>query len=85
MQILNWNVPSAWDSLCSTADVLSRRASIAKFNAESRWKKRGLAVIPTKFGIAFTAKFMNQGGALVHLYQDGTILVTHGGTEMGQA
>ncbi len=85
MKILNWNVPSAWDNLCSASDVVSRRVSIAKFNAESRWKKRGLAVIPTKFGIAFTAKFMNQGGALVHLYQDGTILVTHGGTEMGQA
>jgi len=48
------------------------------------WRKRGLALCPTKFGINFTAKFMNQGGALVHLYTDGTILITHGGTEMGQ-
>ena len=46
--------------------------------------KRGLAMVPTKFGIAFTAKYMNQGGALVHLYTDGTVLISHGGTEMGQ-
>lgn len=50
----------------------------------NRWRKRGIAVIPTKFGINFTAKFMNQGGALVHLYTDGSVLVTHGGIEMGQ-
>ena len=43
-----------------------------------------MALVPTKFGIAFTAKFMNLGGALVHLYTDGTVLVSHGGTEMGQ-
>ena len=87
MPIINWNVPKAWDSLFSSesANVVARRASIDDFNSKNRWKKRGLAVIPTKFGIAFTAKFMNQGGALVHLYQDGTVLVSHGGTEMGQA
>lgn len=49
-----------------------------------RYRKRGLCVLPTKFGISFTAKFMNQGGALVHVYTDGTVLVSHGGTEMGQ-
>ncbi|KAJ8605889.1 hypothetical protein CTAYLR_000597 [Chrysophaeum taylorii] len=47
-------------------------------------KKRGWAALPVKFGIAFTSKFLNQGGALVHLYTDGSLLVTHGGTEMGQ-
>ena len=46
--------------------------------------KRGATPIPTKFGMTFTAYFMNQGGALVHLHADGTVLVTHGGTEMGQ-
>jgi len=86
MQISNWNVPTAWDMVCSSkyASVTSRRDSVTTFNATNRWKKRGMAVTPTKFGIAFTAKFMNQGGSLVHLYQDGTVLVTHGGTEMGQ-
>ncbi len=66
------------------ADVATRRASVATFNAEHRWRKRGLAVVPTKFGINFTAKFLNQAGALVHIYTDGTVLVSHGGTEMGQ-
>mmetsp|Transcript_28945 Transcript_28945/g.42932 ORF Transcript_28945/g.42932 Transcript_28945/m.42932 type:complete len:708 (-) Transcript_28945:167-2290(-) len=79
-----WNVPTAWDQLHQTASIPQQRASIHKFNSTHRHKKRGLAFLPTKFGIAFTAKFMNQGGALVHLYTDGTILVSHGGTEMGQ-
>ena len=43
-----------------------------------------MALIPTKFGIAFTAPFLNQAGALVHIYKDGSVLLTHGGTEMGQ-
>ena len=61
-----------------------RRARISKFNAASKWKKRGLALVPTMFGIAFGLKFMNQGGALVHIYRDGSVLVSHGGIEMGQ-
>nr|AOE43256.1 xanthine dehydrogenase [Rostrostelium ellipticum] len=50
----------------------------------NRYKKRGIAIIPTKFGMSFTIKTLNQAGALVHVYTDGTVLVTHGGTEMGQ-
>ena len=61
-----------------------RRERISKFNAASKWKKRGLALVPTMFGIAFGLKFMNQGGALVHIYRDGSVLVSHGGIEMGQ-
>lgn len=49
-----------------------------------RFRKRGICVLPTKFGIAFTVVFLNQGGALVHIYTDGSVLVTHGGVEMGQ-
>ena len=79
-----WNVPSIWDRLYSELDVKHRRDHIKEFNAKHKWLKRGLSFIPTKFGIAFTAKYMNQGGALVHLYTDGTVLVSHGGTEMGQ-
>jgi xanthine dehydrogenase/oxidase len=84
MALENWNIPKAWDMLYESAQVSQRRQAIAEFNAQHKWKKRGLAILPTKFGIAFTAKFMNQGGALVHLYQDGTVLISHGGTEMGQ-
>ncbi|KAL9183361.1 hypothetical protein ACHAXT_005148 [Thalassiosira profunda] len=79
-----WNVPSMWDRLYTELDVAGRREAAAEFNRKNKWIKRGVGFIPTKFGIAFTAKFMNQGGALVHLYTDGTVLVSHGGTEMGQ-
>jgi xanthine dehydrogenase/oxidase len=79
-----WNVPSMWDRVYSEMQVEHRRSHIKEFNEKNKWLKRGLAVLPTKFGIAFTAKYMNQGGALVHLYTDGTVLVSHGGTEMGQ-
>ncbi len=57
---------------------------MAAFNAAHRWTKRGLALVPTKFGIAFTATFMNQSAALVHVHPDGSVLLAHGGTEMGQ-
>jgi xanthine dehydrogenase/oxidase len=79
-----WNVPSIWDRMVTELDVPKRRQDIDEFNSRHKWLKRGAALIPTKFGIAFTAPHMNQGGALVHLYTDGTVLVSHGGTEMGQ-
>ena len=68
----SWNIPKMWDKLCGELNVDSRREEIKAFNAKNKLVKRGMAVTPTKFGIAFTAKFMNQGGALVHLYTDGT-------------
>lgn len=49
-----------------------------------RYKKKGLAVVPVKFGISFTTLFLNQAGALVHIYTDGSVLISHGGIEMGQ-
>ncbi|MFO1326543.1 MAG: xanthine dehydrogenase molybdopterin binding subunit [Rubrivivax sp.] len=61
-----------------------RREQLAAFNASHRTRKRGLAITPLKFGISFTATMLNQGGALVMVYQDGTVAVNHGGTEMGQ-
>ncbi|MBK7459952.1 MAG: xanthine dehydrogenase molybdopterin binding subunit [Betaproteobacteria bacterium] len=61
-----------------------RRAAIADFNAESPVLKKGLALTPVKFGIAFNVTHLNQAGALVHVYTDGSVLVNHGGTEMGQ-
>jgi xanthine dehydrogenase large subunit len=61
-----------------------RRAAIAAFNAASPVLKKGLALTPVKFGIAFNVSHLNQAGALVHVYVDGSILVNHGGTEMGQ-
>jgi xanthine dehydrogenase large subunit len=67
-----------------TSDYRARRAAIAKSNAASPLLKRGLALTPVKFGISFNVKHFNQAGALVHVYNDGSILVNHGGTEMGQ-
>lgn len=51
---------------------------------EFRWKKRGIACVPTKFGIAFGLPYLNQAGAMVLIYKDGSVLLSHGGTEMGQ-
>lgn len=67
-----------------TSDYWSRRNNIKSFNATSPVIKKGLALTPVKFGISFTAKHLNQAGALVHIYTDGSIQVNHGGTEMGQ-
>ncbi|HTH03852.1 MAG TPA: xanthine dehydrogenase molybdopterin binding subunit [Vicinamibacterales bacterium] len=72
------------DTLEKTSDYRQRRAEVAAFNADSRFLKRGLALTPVKFGISFTNIMLNQAGALVHLYNDGTVHVNHGGTEMGQ-
>ena len=61
-----------------------RRKEVRKFNAQSSILKRGIALTPVKFGISFTATHLNQAGALVHVYRDGTVHLNHGGTEMGQ-
>ncbi|PWB31480.1 xanthine dehydrogenase molybdopterin binding subunit [Pseudomonas sp. SDI] len=68
----------------ASADYQQRRESIRRFNANSPILKKGLALTPVKFGISFTATFLNQAGALVHIYTDGSIHLNHGGTEMGQ-
>ncbi|WP_084438557.1 xanthine dehydrogenase molybdopterin binding subunit [Niveispirillum irakense] len=76
--------PALIEKLAAEARYAERRAAIAAFNATSPVLKRGLALTPVKFGISFTTSFLNQGGALVHLYADGSVLLNHGGTEMGQ-
>jgi xanthine dehydrogenase large subunit len=72
------------DQLVRTSDYRARRAAVAAFNADSEVLKRGIALTPVKFGIAFNVAHYNQAGALVHVYTDGSVLVNHGGTEMGQ-
>lgn len=83
-ELKDWYVPLMYQQILKEADYEERRKAVEQFNHEHKWKKRGLAIIPTKFGISFTAIFLNQAGALVHLYHDGSVLVAHGGTEMGQ-
>ncbi|MBS0317476.1 MAG: xanthine dehydrogenase molybdopterin binding subunit [Proteobacteria bacterium] len=68
----------------ASSDYRARRKAIEAFNAQSPVLKRGLALAPVKFGISFNVAHFNQAGALVHVYSDGSILVNHGGTEMGQ-
>ncbi len=67
-----------------TSGLAARRTAIAAWNAQSPILKRGIALTPVKFGISFTLTWLNQAGALVHVYQDGSIHLNHGGTEMGQ-
>ncbi|HVO05493.1 MAG TPA: xanthine dehydrogenase molybdopterin binding subunit [Burkholderiaceae bacterium] len=72
------------ERLVNSSDYAHRREQVAAFNAWSPVLKRGLALTPVKFGISFNVAHFNQAGALVHVYVDGSILVNHGGTEMGQ-
>jgi xanthine dehydrogenase large subunit len=72
------------DRLVETSGYRSRRAAVAAWNAREPILKRGIALTPVKFGISFTLTHLNQAGALVHVYQDGSIAMNHGGTEMGQ-
>ena len=76
--------PELIEELERSSDYRARRRDIASFNAESAFLKKGLALTPVKFGIAFTLTHLNQAGALVHVYTDGSVQVNHGGTEMGQ-
>ncbi|TFH00673.1 MAG: xanthine dehydrogenase molybdopterin binding subunit [Calditrichales bacterium] len=70
--------------LTASAQYRKRRLEINRFNSANEFYKKGMACTPVKFGISFTTSFLNQAGALVNIYQDGTVLVNHGGTEMGQ-
>jgi xanthine dehydrogenase large subunit len=72
------------ETLEQTADYRARRSAIAAFNERSSILRKGLALTPIKFGIAFTISHLNQAGALVHVYTDGSVHLNHGGTEMGQ-
>ncbi|MBW6490496.1 MAG: xanthine dehydrogenase molybdopterin binding subunit [Lentimicrobium sp.] len=72
------------DRLIESSGFYALRKEINSFNQENKYQKRGLALTPIKFGISFTTAFLNQAGALVNIYQDGTVQVNHGGTEMGQ-
>ena len=77
-------LPLLFDQLTASSDYKKRRKDVNDFNSTNEFYKKGLALTPVKFGISFTTSFLNQAGALVNIYKDGTILVNHGGTEMGQ-
>ena len=77
-------LPVLYDKIMQSSEYHKRRKEVDIFNSENEFFKKGLALTPVKFGISFTTSFLNQAGALVNIYKDGTILVNHGGTEMGQ-
>jgi xanthine dehydrogenase molybdopterin binding subunit len=73
-----------WDTLKASSDFITRREALKVWNSAHQERKRGLAITPVKFGISFTISHLNQAGAHVLIYQDGSVQVNHGGTEMGQ-
>ncbi|PZF81122.1 xanthine dehydrogenase molybdopterin binding subunit [Jiangella anatolica] len=75
---------AAWEQVIASSSMEARRAEIDDWNATQPHRKRGIAITPVKFGISFNLTAFNQGGALVHVYKDGSVLISHGGTEMGQ-
>lgn len=77
-------LPRIYEQLMKSSAYFKRRSEINIFNAKNEFVKRGMAMIPVKFGISFTTSFLNQAGALVNIYQDGSVNINHGGTEMGQ-
>ncbi|MCZ8339914.1 MAG: xanthine dehydrogenase molybdopterin binding subunit [Burkholderiaceae bacterium] len=84
-QVIRDNVlPVLLDQLEASSRYAARRTEVDAFNARGGFVRRGLALTPVKFGISFNAVHLNQAGALLHLYADGSLLLNHGGTEMGQ-
>ena len=84
MQVEDFILDELVDQLESTSHYRERRQSIKAFNSSNLYLRRGLALTPVKFGISFTNTTFNQAGALLHVYKDGSVLLNHGGTEMGQ-
>jgi len=83
-KLTNCTIEKCWEECEKLSDFKCMQKQVEEFNSMNRWKKRGVAMVPVKFGIAFTAVHLNQNGALINVYTDGSVLLTHGGTEMGQ-
>jgi xanthine dehydrogenase large subunit len=84
MEVADFILGNMTQSLLASADYTARRAAIDEWNAKNTILKKGIGFAPVKFGISFTLTHLNQAGALVHVYQDGSVHLNHGGTEMGQ-
>jgi len=77
----NWTIPEVWSQLKASSDYATRKASVAAFNAANKWRKKGIALSPVKY-VMFTSYYSS--GALVNVYADGTVLISTGGSELGQ-
>ena len=84
MEVTDFILHELTDRLLATSGFAARREAVAEWNRSHAGLKRGIAVSPVKFGISFTLTHLNQAGALVQVYRDGSVAVNHGGTEMGQ-
>lgn len=84
MHLNQCNIRRCWEECVEHSKYHERKAKVAEFNQKYQYRKRGIYLTPTKFGIGFGFKQMNQAGALIHIYKDGSVLVSHGGMEMGQ-
>ncbi|XP_025414020.1 xanthine dehydrogenase [Sipha flava] len=84
--VSNFTVKDCWNEVLERSNHTLKFNEIVEFNRMNRWKKRGIAAIPTMYGIGFSggSTFLNQAGALILIYEDGSVLLTHGGVEMGQ-
>jgi len=80
----NNRLPLIFEKIISNSNYFELRKEVAEFNRTNEFYKKGIALTPVKFGISFTTSFLNQAGALINIFQDGTIIINHGGTEMGQ-
>ncbi|XP_030901675.2 aldehyde oxidase-like isoform X1 [Melopsittacus undulatus] len=78
------NLWKCWEECLDKSDYYNRKAMVEEFNTKNYWKKKGIAIIPMKFSVGFNATYFHQAGALIHIYIDGSVLVTHGGIELGQ-
>ncbi|XP_032515070.2 xanthine dehydrogenase-like [Danaus plexippus] len=77
-------LPRCWSECIERSDYWQRKQDIAEYNRNQRWKKRGISIVPTKYGISFQGDLLMQGGVLLLIYKDGSVLLTLGGIEMGQ-
>uniref|UniRef100_A0A8C4WS49 FAD-binding PCMH-type domain-containing protein n=1 Tax=Gopherus evgoodei TaxID=1825980 RepID=A0A8C4WS49_9SAUR len=78
------NLVKCWKECMEKSEYYSRKTAVEEFNKQNYWKKKGIAIIPMKFSVGFNATQYHQAAALVHIYTDGSVLVTHGGIELGQ-
>ena len=84
MKITDNVISDIFDQLINKSQYYKRKKDIEKFNRKNKILKKGISITPVKFGISFTTTHLNQAGALVHIYTDGSIHLNHGGIEMGQ-
>ncbi|XP_053900314.1 aldehyde oxidase 1-like isoform X1 [Malaclemys terrapin pileata] len=78
------NLVRCWNECMEKSEYYSRKTAVEEFNKQNYWKKKGIAIIPMKFPFGLLTRFLTQAAALVHIYMDGSVLLTHGGIEMGQ-